>query len=171
MEPACYLLPRWTNWLFPTERSCFSSRSNCSVQERFVVQPTHMSTISFDLLGEQNGIYECTFGLVGEIWKDIFRPQGSLCVCVSPIPLSSPWWNALTMSKYEYGNVGQSVCLRGCMCVCVLVSGQTGGSSLPRWSAGIKGGGGMSVHSMGGTNTHTQTLSQTQTHTRLLWQG
>lgn len=33
------------------------------------------------------------------------------CVCVLPIPSSSPQWNALTMGKYGYGNVGQSVCV------------------------------------------------------------
>lgn len=133
MEPACYLLPLWTNWLFPTERSCFSSHSNCLEQERFFGRLTHTSTISFDLLGGFYGIYECTFGPAGGIWKDIFRPQGSLCVCVSPIPLSSPWWNALTMSKYGYGNVGQNVCLWGCWFLDRQVV------PLPRWSGGIKG--------------------------------
>lgn len=95
----------------------------------------HMSTISSDLLGCFYGIYEFTFGQEGEIWKDIFRPQASMCVCVFPILLSSPLTHECTnSSKYKYGNAGQSVCV----CICVLVSGHTGGSSLPRWSAQIK---------------------------------
>lgn len=94
-----------------------------------------------------------------EYEKDIFRPQGSLCVRVTyPIKQLLGGMRSHT-SKYEYGNVGQSLCL--CVCVRVPASGQTGGSALPRWSARIKG----NVSALHGWQTLT--LSHTHADTQL----
>lgn len=43
-----------------------------------------------------------------------------------PMPFSSPWWNALTLGKQGYGNVGRRVFLDRQVV------------PLPRWSAAIK---------------------------------
>lgn len=114
----------------------------------------HMSTISSDLLGCFYGVYEFTFGQEGEIWKDIFRPQASMCVCVFPILLSSPLTHECTnSSKYKYGNAGQSVCVYLCA-----------GFWTHRWflSAPVVCTNQMSVHCMGGRviylHRHTHTL-------------
>lgn len=43
--------------------------------------------------------------------KGYFQTSWKLvCVCVS-YPIKQPWQNALTKGKYEYGNVGQNLCL------------------------------------------------------------
>lgn len=162
MEPAWYLLSLWTNWLFPTERSCFCSHSNCSVQECFVRVSTHPNATFPDLFGEGGGygIYQCALGARRRnMKKDIFRPQGSLCVRVT-YPIKQPPGGMLShTSKYEYGNVGQSLCLCVCMCACFwtdrwfrsapVVCANQGECQCSPWVA----------------NTHTHTDTQLKMHT------
>lgn len=97
--------------------------------------------------------------LLGHKEKYVRTSRKLVCMRVSHVPLSSPWRNALTTGKYEYGNVAQSECLWDCVCVCA-------GFWTDRWflSAPVvcRNQGGMSVHSMGGKNTlfftHTHSL-------------
>lgn len=56
--------------------------------------------------------------LLGHKEKYVRTSRKLVCMRVSHVPLSSPWRNALTTGKYEYGNVAQSECLWDCVCVC-----------------------------------------------------